>query len=218
MDLYQLLLYLLRSGNERSESLRTFWWESQAATDEPENTEETEDVALLHKQYKELLQRNNDLRMALHEEARSKRQALKDTCRLQNDNERLRQELADLRGLVFSQQAEMPLQTEESCAVQFPVKTSHRIVSFGGHPNWIRDMKALLPDVAYFSAEVIPNKDIVKNADVVWVQTQYISHAAFYRIASVLGPNTQLRYFGSKSARSCAEQLVTSEKPFVKNN
>lgn len=217
-EAYQLLLYLLRSGNERSESLRTFWWESQAATDEPENTEETEDVALLHKQYKELLQRNNDLRMALHEEARSKRQALKDTCRLQNDNERLRQELADLRGLVFSQQAEMPLQTEESCAVQFPVKTSHRIVSFGGHPNWIRDMKALLPDVAYFSAEVIPNKDIVKNADVVWVQTQYISHAAFYRIASVLGPNTQLRYFGSKSARSCAEQLVTSEKPFVKNN
>ena len=211
-EAYQLLLCLLRSGNDRSESLRTFWWESQAATDESEIAEETEDIALLHRQYKELLQRNSELRMALHEETRSKKQALKDICRLQADNERLRQELADLRDLIFSQQAEMPPQTEENCAVQFPVKTSRRIVSFGGHPNWIRDMKILLPDVAYFSAEVIPNKDILRNADVVWVQTQYISHAAFYRIISALGQNTQLRYFSSKSARSCAEQMATSEK------
>ncbi len=210
-EAYQLLLYLLRSGNERSESLRTFWWESQAATDEPENAEDTEDIALLHKQYKELLQRNSELRMALHEETRSKKQVLKDICQVQADNDRLRQELADLRDLIFSQQAEMPPQTEENCAVQFPVKTSRRIVSFGGHPNWIRDMKALLPDIAYFSAEVIPNKDILRNADVVWVQTQYISHAAFYRIVSALGQNTQLRYFSSKSARSCAEQIATSE-------
>lgn len=210
-EAYQLLLYLLRSGNERSESLRTFWWESQAATDEPENAEDTEDIALLHKQYKELLQRNSELRMALHEETRSKKQVRKDICQVQADNDRLRQELADLRDLIFSQQAEMPPQTEENCAVQFPVKTSRRIVSFGGHPNWIRDMKALLPDIAYFSAEVIPNKDILRNADVVWVQTQYISHAAFYRIVSALGQNTQLRYFSSKSARSCAEQIATSE-------
>lgn len=211
-EAYQLLLYLLRSGNDRSESLRAFWWERQAVTDEPEGTEETEDISLLHKQYKELLQRNSELRMALHEETRRKKQILKDIYQVQNDNERLRQELADLRNLIFSQQAEMPPQIEESHAVQFPVKTSRRIVSFGGHPNWIRDMKALLPDVAYFSAEVIPNKDILRNADVVWVQTQYISHAAFYRIVSALGQNTQLRYFSSKSARSCAEQLVYAER------
>ena len=119
-EAYQLLLYLLRSGNERSESLRTFWWEIQAATDEPENTEETEDVALLHKQYKGLLQRNSELRMALHEETRSKKQVLKDICQVQADNDRLRQELADLRDLIFSQQAQTPPQTEENCAVQFP--------------------------------------------------------------------------------------------------
>lgn len=210
-EAYQLLLYLLRSGNDRSESLRTFWWESQATTDEPESAEETEDISLLHKQYKELLQRNNELRMTLHEETRSKKRALKDIRQLQADNDRLRQELADLRDLIFSQQAQMPPQTEENRAVQFPVKISRRIVSFGGHPNWIRDMKALLPDVAYFSAEVIPNKDILRNADVVWVQTQYISHAAFYRIVSALGQNTQLRYFSSKSACSCAEQIATAE-------
>jgi hypothetical protein len=43
-------------------------------------------------------------------------------------------------------------------------------------------MKALLPNVTYFSADVIPNKDILRNAHEVWIQTQYISHAAFYRI------------------------------------
>ena len=210
-EAYKLLLYLLRSGNDRGESLRSFWLESQTATAEPEVVEETEDTSLLQKQCKELLQRNSELRMALHEETYSKKQAFKDIRQVQTDNERLRQELADLRNLIFSQQEEKPLQAEESCTVQFPIKTARRIVSFGGHPNWIRDMKALLPDVAYFSAEVIPNKDILRNADVVWVQTQYISHSAFYRILSALGQNTQLRYFSSKSARSCAEQIATSE-------
>lgn len=211
-EAYQLLLYLLRSANDRSENLHTFRLESQTATAELNVAEEAEDISLLQKQYKELLQQNSELRIALHEEARSKRDALKDICWVQTENEHLRQELADLRNLIFSQQAELPQEAEESCTVQFPVKTSRRIVSFGGHPNWIRDMKALLPDIAYFSAEVIPNKDILKNADVVWVQTQYISHAAFYRIVSALGQNTQLRYFSSKSARSCAEQLVFAER------
>jgi hypothetical protein len=77
-------------------------------------------------------------------------------------------------------------------------------------------MKAMLPDVAYFSAEVIPNKDILRNADVVWVQTQYISHSAFYRILSALGQNTQLRYFSSKSARTCAIQIAVSENIIYK--
>ena len=215
-EAYKLLLYLLRSGNDRSESLRLFWLEKQTATAEPEVVEETEDTSLLQKQCKELLQRNSELRMALHEETYSKKQAFKDIRQAQTDNERLRQELADLRNLIFSQQEEMPLQAEESCTVQFPIKTARRIVSFGGHPNWIRDMKAMLPDVAYFSAEVIPNKDILRNADVVWVQTQYISHSAFYRIVSALGRNTQLRYFSSKSARTCAIQIAVSENIIYK--
>lgn len=52
-------------------------------------------------------------------------------------------------------------------------------------------------------------KDVLRNADQVWVQTQYISHAAFYRTVSAMGSDTQLRFFVSKSARICAEQLVT---------
>ena len=215
-EAYKLLLYLLRSGNDRSESLRSFWLEKQTATAEPEVVEETEDTSLLQKRCKELLQRNSELRMALHEETYSKKQAFKDIRQVQINNERLRQELADLRNLIFSQQEEMPLQAEESCTVQFPVKTARRVVSVGGHPNWIRDMKVLLPDIAYFSAEVIPNKDILRNADVVWVQTQYISHAAFYRIVSALGQNTQLRYFSSKSARTCAIQIAVSENIIYK--
>jgi hypothetical protein len=113
-EAYKLLLYLLRSGNDRSESLRSFWLEKQTATAEPEVVEETEDTSLLQKQCKELLQRNSELRMALHEETYSKKQAFKEIRQVQIDNERLRQELADLRNLIFSQQEEIPLQAEES--------------------------------------------------------------------------------------------------------
>ena len=157
---------------------------------------------------RDLQRRNHSLRAALHEEDYLKRDALRQCRQLREENNRLRRELADLRELVFLERAEELLALSEEKTTQFPVMTSGKIVSFGGHPSWIREMKKMLPNVVFYSADVIPSKDVLRNADQVWVQTQYISHAAFYRIVSALGSNTQLRFFVSKGSRSCAEQLV----------
>ena len=109
---------------------------------------------------------------------------------------------------MFAQQSDEPIEAELKEEIKFPVLTSGKIVSFGGHPSWINDMKKLLPNVIFYSPEVVPNKDVIKNADQVWIQTNCISHSAYYRIESALGEKTQLRFFPNQNARSCAEKLA----------
>jgi hypothetical protein len=204
-------MHLLNSGNCRAESLQSYLL-SNTIEEESEQSESLSQPQTLpdwETQIKELQRRNLLLRTALHEEDLLKRDALRQGRQLKEENDRLRRELADLRELVFLQQTEESSTQIEEKSIQFPVTTTGKIVSFGGHPSWIRDMKKLLPNVIFYSAEVIPNKDVLRNADQVWVQTQYISHAAFYRIVSALGSDTQMRFYVSKSARSCAEQLIT---------
>lgn len=65
-----------------------------------------------------------------------------------------------------------------------------------------------VPNVTFYSPDVVPNKDAIRNAEQVWVQTQYISHAAFYRIESALGENTQLRFFSNQNVRACADKMA----------
>lgn len=211
-EAYQLLLYLLRSGNDRSESLAAYRLQTALENTQHEIPEDTEDTQLLQTHIKELTRQTEMLRAAAYEENKQKRAAEKNLRQAQAENESLRRELTDLRQLIFSQQQELDEECSEETAIEFPVKLPGKIVSVGGHPNWVRDMKALLPNIAYFSAEVLPNKDILRNAHEVWVQTQYISHKSFYRILSALGTETQLRYFGSKSAQRCAVQLVNADR------
>lgn len=211
-EAYQLLLYLLRSGNDRSESLAAYRLQTALENTQHEIPVDTEDTQLLQTHIKELTRQTEMLRAAAYEENKQKRAAEKNLRHVQAENGSLRRELMDLRQLIFSQQQELDVEYSEETAIDFPVKLPGKIVSVGGHPNWVRDMKALLPNIAYFSAEVLPNKDILRNAHEVWVQTQYISHKSFYRILSALGTETQLRYFGSKSAQRCAVQLVNADR------
>ena len=70
----------------------------------------------------------------------------------------------------------------------------------------------MLPDVRFFDREMLPDINVVKSADVVWIQTNAISHKFYYRIIDTARKeNIPVRYFGSASARKCAEQLVTNE-------
>ena len=211
-QLYALIIHLLGSTNKEQESLQTYRLSQEIEKITEENSSlEIIDTTDLEKKMFVLEDRVNALSRALYEEGQLKKKAISKNNQLTTENERLIRELADLRELVFMQQSDEPIEPDAKEEVEFPVETSGRIISFGGHPSWINEMKKLLPNVIFYSPEVIPNKDAIKNADQVWVQTQFISHAAFYRVVSSINSETQIRYFVSKSARSCAEQLVLSK-------
>jgi hypothetical protein len=154
------------------------------------------------------------LRAALYKE---RREASDDRAKYEHELKALRmehRELADLRSLVFNMNAADPSRLEKvEKQITYPYSTKKRTVVFGGHDSFLRAFKPLLPDVKFVDTEQYGfAPEIIRNADVVWVQTNCISHSQYNNITRVVRQyGIQLRYFGFASAEKCAEQLVTED-------
>ena len=124
----------------------------------------------------------------------------------------LRQELADLREVVFNQQNGAEEEKAEESKISFPYHTSRRLVAFGGHDSWLREIKFKLPDVRFMSDD-ISSPEIIKRADVVWIQTNCIGHKSYNIIIDLARKySRKVRYFAYASATKCAEQVVEEEE------
>lgn len=94
----------------------------------------------------------------------------------------------------------------------FPYRLSRRVVAFGGHDSWLREIKFKVPDVR-FMGENISNAEIIRRADVIWIQTNCIEHAAYYGVINLARRyNRKVRYFQYASAAKCAEQIAEEEE------
>ena len=59
----------------------------------------------------------------------------------------------------------------------------------------------------------ISSPEIIRKADVVWIQTNAIAHKSFYGIIDLYRRyHKKVRYFKYASAAKCAEQVVEDEK------
>ena len=96
----------------------------------------------------------------------------------------------------------------------YPYHTKKRTVVFGGHRTFLRELRKMLPGLKYVNISNYGfNVDIIRNADVVWVQTNCISHTQYARILKAVRTyNIQLRYFSYASARKCADQIVEEDR------
>ena len=122
------------------------------------------------------------------------------------------QELHDLRELVFNQHTEQYEEDYASTEISFPYYTDKRIVVFGGHDSWAREMKPKFPDIRFIDRDMLPNPDLIRRADVVWIQTNALAHKYFYRIIEeVRKNNISLRYFSYAGVSKCAEQLARED-------
>lgn len=127
--------------------------------------------------------------------------------------ERFRLELAELRESVYrSQSGQTPEEAPAEAAVSFPLHTSRKIVSFGGHPAWLNSIRALLPDVRFIEPDHLPDEQLIRGADAIWLQCNCMSHSDFYKIIRAsANANIPLHYFGFASAEQCARQLAGVE-------
>ena len=126
-----------------------------------------------------------------------------------------RTELAELRELIFMQanavETEIP-DPDKAAELKFPSSTRKRVVVFGGHDSWRKAIRPLLPNVTFINREQRPNADMIKAADVVWIQPNALSHRSFYKIINVVRTNqVQIRYFGYASAMKCAVQVLEDD-------
>ena len=122
------------------------------------------------------------------------------------------QELADLREIVFNQQRSVPQEKEEPAKIAFPYRTDRRVIAFGGHDSWLRAIKFKVPDVR-FMGEDISSAEVIRRADVVWIQTNCIGHNTYYNVIDLVRRyGRKVRYFKYASAVKCAEQVAEEEK------
>ena len=126
-------------------------------------------------------------------------------------------ELADLRDLMFAREAQGPGNQGQGSRrpgrTDFPYETKKRTVIFGGHDSFLKVLRQMLPTAKYVDASNYGfNPEIVRNAEVVWIQTNCISHSQYGNIVKITRPRgIQLRYFTYASAEKCAEQVVKED-------
>lgn len=158
---------------------------------------------------KEMAQLREQNKKQLYDAGRENRE-LKEQLRVAaQEKEENVQELADLREIVFNHQLEQ--EEVEETKITFPCRTKLRAVVFGGHDSWLREIKFKLPDVRFYG-ENLSSPEVIRKADVVWIQSNCIGHKSFYGIIDICRRyNKKVRYFKYASAAKCAEQVVEDE-------
>ncbi len=125
------------------------------------------------------------------------------------------QELIDLREMMFhiTNKDNLVDSSKEADSINFPYVTNKRVVAFGGHPTFVKQIKGYLPNVRFVDVDNIAfNPDIVRNADIVWIQNNFMSHSQFYNVVNVARQySIQIRYFTYSSAEKSALQVVEAD-------
>ena len=183
---------------------------------QPEKSEKSDSVAVENERLKkELAQLKEQAKKANYSLSRENRELKEKLEKAEATAGEMTQELADLREIVFNQQNESKQggveEKKEEAKITFPYHTTRRIIAFGGHDSWLREIKFKVPDVR-FMGEDISSPEIIRRADVVWIQTNCIGHKSYYNIIDLARRyGRKVRYFKYASATKCAEQVVEEE-------
>ena len=171
--------------------------------------ENTEELKLAFQKVKE---ENKQLRRSLHDADRAMKEETDKRESVLKTNEMDRKELANLRELVFrltqKEYEDESVDTEKAECFPYDVKQS--ILIFGGHATWLKAIKPMLNgNVRFIDKDLVFDANIIRYADVVWIQTNALSHKQYDRItdnARIF--RTPVRYFLYASAGKCAEQVM----------
>ena len=179
--------------------------------------EGAENVKTLQKQVavlKDELKQQKQLAYESSREARELRQRYESLTKVSANDV---QELHDLRELIFRQQEGSYESVQPSDDISFPYSTDSRIIVFGGYESWVREIKRRLPTVRFVDKSAIPNANMIRYADAIWIQTNAMCHSHFHKIVDEAKKSRiPIRYFSFSSPIKCAEQLAQEDKKTAK--
>ena len=171
------------------------------------------DASELQEQVRSLKDEVRRLKGALSDADRKAAAERENAAQAAANHEAEHRELIELRELVY--RLSNGGQDDETMLpepVAFPYTAKQRMVVFGGHATWLKAIQPMLPNVRFVPLEMIPNANMIRHADMVWVQTNAIAHKNFNKITDVVRTyKIPLRYFGYASAEKCARQLAAED-------
>ena len=165
---------------------------------------------------KQALEENKRLRTSLHESERSSREIKKELSTIRDTAGLEHRELADLRELVFNRESapEQELSEDAGSDSAFPYEVGRNTVVFGGHETWLKAIRPMLTGNIRFIDKDMKNFDIsiIRNADILWIQQNAVSHNQYYRIIDAARSYQKpVRYFTYASAAKCASQVMNED-------
>ncbi len=132
--------------------------------------------------------------------------------RLCQQNIEILEELNALRAIVFNRMTGEDGGTEENEDIIFPYTVRQRAVIFGGHDTWSKAIRPMLKNVRFVERNTQPNRDMIKKADVVWIQVNALGHKHYTNIIDTARAHgVAVRYFSYASAEKCARQVVEED-------
>lgn len=168
----------------------------------------------LQEQLLALKKENNQLKRAAYEAERTAKELQKKIEDLLQKGKSEGQELAELRELLFLHENERETAPEDAESISFPYPVKHATVIFGGHDTWAKAIRPMLSgDVRFVDRDMRPDADLIRHAEVVWLQPNSMSHSNYHKIIHVVRTHhITLHYFQFASAEKCALQLVREDQ------
>lgn len=153
------------------------------------------------------------LKTALHKAENDLRNEKERSEKFFADMETERRELSELRELIYNLrnniEEEAAPDTEE---IHLPYTAQSNIVIFGGHDSWLRAFRPLVKNVRIIDPHTNPDINLIRNADVVWMQSNAMPHSYYNKIMEIVRLRKILvKYFAYASAEKCARQLAAED-------
>lgn len=155
-----------------------------------------------------------ELKRALHQAEADYRVEKKRLNEQENEYEVTRQELIELRELIYKiQNSDERDNDRDDIQIELPYTAKKKIVIFGGHASWLRTIKQLLLNVRFIDPYTKPDTNLIRNADVVWMQSNAMPHSFYNKIMEITRQRKiPVKYFSCASAERCARELAASEQ------
>lgn len=123
-----------------------------------------------------------------------------------------RRELYDLRELVFNSQNNNETECINNTTIVYPYCLKRKTVVIGGTNPWANAIKAKFNNVKVIDGLSMPNDDLIKYANIIWIQVDCMKHKHYYKIINIARSyNIPVRYFTYKGIMSCCNQLVEND-------
>jgi hypothetical protein len=202
------------------------YWDDEASDEEKQRKAEkaakeskTEDRPPTYEELAEKLrveqENSKKLRSSLHEAEKNSREARKELAAIRENAALEHRELADLREVVFNKENAETGEVEESFDENvFPYEVVKETVVFGGHETWLKAIKPMLTgNIRFLDKDLNFDVNVIRNADIVWIQTNAISHTQYYRITDAARQYKKpIRYFVHASASKGALQIMNTDR------
>lgn len=188
---------------------------NKAAVKDTENKCDNENIISLKNSTTELTKQISELKSAVHDAEKKCRLAEEKVRQMEAETAFEHEELMQLRELVYNLQNSSDIETEtvsESVDIKLPYTPKQKIVIFGGHDTWLKVIRPLLPKVRFIEPNENPDVNMIRNADVVWMQSNAMPHCFYNKIMDIARQRKiPVKYFASASAEKCAYQLAEDD-------